>query len=180
MAKETMNVAGIGPNADDKSVLLGNYAGIPSHYSTILNGIQHAAKGKVLYAKGSMIADNDTNYWKVRPLREAIIMAKKSDVVIMCMGLNPSMEGEEGDDYNGCHSGDKADIEFPPCQIELLKEIVAVGKPVIFLNISGSCMNLSLANELCDAVVQVFYPGAEGGEAVADILYGKICKIAGI
>ena len=161
--KETLNVAVIGPNADDKSVLLGNYAGIPSHYSTILNGIQHASKGKVLYARGSMIVDNDPNYWKPLPLREAVIMAEKSDVVILCMGLNPSLEGEQGDAYNGVQSGDKADIEFPPCQTELLKAIAAVGKPVVFLNISGSCMNLSLANELCDAVVQVFYPGAEGG-----------------
>jgi beta-glucosidase len=89
------------------------------------------------------------------------------------MGLNPSMEGEEGDAYNGCNSGDKTDIELPPSQAKLLKEIAAIGKPIIFINISGSCVNLSLPNECCDAVLQVFYPGAEGGQAVADILYGK-------
>lgn len=171
--KQTTNVAVIGPNADDISILLANYQGTPSHHSTILHGVQQHAEGKVLYARGCHIYDDGYYYWQEQPLREAIIAAKKSDVVVMCMGLNPSMEGEEGDAYNGCNSGDKADIELPPSQVKLLKEIVAVGKPIIFINVSGSCVNLSLPNNCCDAILQVFYPGAEGGIAVADILYGK-------
>lgn len=173
--REDMNLAVIGPNADDKSVLLGNYNGTPSHYSTVLQGIQHAAKGQVLYARGCHIFDDKSYDWQEQPLREALIAAKKSDAVILCMGLNPSMEGEEGDAYNGANSGDKADIELPPSQIRLLKEVAAMGKPMIFVNITGSCVNLSLPNELCGAILQAFYPGAEGGDAVADVLFGKVC-----
>lgn len=168
------SVAVIGPNADDKSVLLGNYNGTPSKYSTILSGIQNATDAKIYYARGCHIYDDGFYAWQEQPMREAIIAAQKSDVVIMCMGLNPSMEGEEGDAYNGTNSGDKNDIELPASQIKLLEEIVKVGKPIVFLNIAGSCVNLTKADETCNALVQVFYPGAEGGNAVADILFGKV------
>jgi beta-glucosidase len=167
-------IAVIGPNADDKSVLLGNYNGTPSRYTTILKGIQDAADARVYYARGCHIYDDGFYAWQEQPMREAIIAAQKSDVVIMCMGLNPSMEGEEGDAFNGTNSGDKRDIELPLSQLKLLEEIVKVGKPIVFLNISGSCVNLTKADETCNAVVQVFYPGAEGGNAVADILFGKV------
>jgi len=172
--KNVKTIAVIGPNADDISVLLGNYNGTPSKYSTILKGIQDATDAKVYYAKGCHIYEEETDDWREKPLREAIIAAQKSDVVIMCMGLNPSMEGEEGDAYNGADSGDKNDIELPRSQKKLLEEVLKVGKPVIFVNVSGSCVNLSRADEACNAVLQVFYPGAEGGNAVADILFGKV------
>lgn len=172
--KNPKTIAVIGPNADDKSVLLGNYNGTPSKHTTILRGIQDAADAKVYYARGCHIYDDGFYAWQEQPMREAVIAAQKSDVVIMCMGLNPSMEGEEGDAFNGTNSGDKKDIELPPSQIRLLEEIVKVGKPIVFLNISGSCLNLTRADETCNAVVQVFYPGAEGGNAVADILFGKV------
>ena len=72
------------------------------------------------------------------------------------------MEGEEGDGFNGDMSGDKPDIELPVSQKKLLEEIIRVGKPIVFVNVSGSCVNLSRADEACGAVVQCFYPGAEG------------------
>lgn len=172
--KNPKSIAVIGPNADDKSVLLGNYNGTPSKYSTILSGIQNATDSKIYYARGCHIYDDGIHSWQEQPLREAIIAAQKSDVVVMCMGLNPSMEGEEGDAYNGTNSGDKNDIDMPASQLKLLEEIIKVGKPIVFLNISGSCINLVRADETCNAVMQVFYPGAEGGNAVADILFGKV------
>lgn len=172
--KNPGKIAVIGPNADDKSVLLGNYEGTPARYTTILRGIQDAAPGKVYYARGCHIYDDEMYSWQEKPLREAIIAAQKSDVVILCMGLNPTMEGEEGDAYNGALGGDKADLELPASQKKLLEEIIKVGKPIVFLNVSGSCINLTRADEACNAVLQVFYPGAEGGNAVADILFGKV------
>ena len=171
--KKTQRIAVIGPNADDKSVLLGNYNGTPTEYYTLLRGIMEESESKVLYARGCHIYDDAYYAWQEQPLREALIAAEKSDVVVLCMGLNPSMEGEEGDAYNGANSGDKADINLPQSQLKLLNEIKKAGKPIVFLNVSGSCVGLTEADACCDAVVQVFYPGAMGGKAVADVLYGN-------
>lgn len=167
-------IAVIGPNADCVSVLLGNYNGTPSHYTTLLRGIQEAATGKVNYARGCHLYKEADQDWAEHPLREAILAAKRSDVVVLCMGLDPTMEGEQGDAYNGDMSGDKADLELPPCQRELYDEIIKTGKPVIFVNVSGSCIGLARQDEECAAVLQCFYPGAEGGHALADILFGKV------
>lgn len=166
-------IAVIGPNADDKSILLGNYNGTPSQYTTLLAGIQKAASGRVIYAKGCDLFQQPY-YWQEHPLREAVIAAKQADVVVMCMGINPNIEGEESDNYNISAGGDKKDIELPQIQLELLKAIADVGKPIVFVNVSGSCLNLSQADQNCSAVVQFFYGGAEGGNALADILFGKI------
>ena len=172
--KPGTSVAVIGPNADSKSVLLGNYNGTPDQYITLLRGIQEAAEGKVLYARGSHLFEGIVHAWAEHPLREAVLAAQESDVVILCMGLDPSMEGEEGDAYNGANSGDKVDLELPPVQKELFEAVLAVGKPVVFVNVSGSAVNLCRQDETCNAVVQCFYPGAEGGHALADVLYGKV------
>ena len=173
LKSDVKTIAVIGPNADDVSVLLGNYEGTPTRYTTLLRGIQEQFDGQIYAAKGCHIYDGTIHDWAEHPMREAIIAAQKSDVVILCMGLNPSMEGEEGDSYNGAYSGDKPDIELPDTQKELLEEIIKTGKPVVFVNVSGSCVNLSRADEACGAVIQCFYPGAEGGGALADIVFGK-------
>lgn len=179
LASGGKKIAVIGPNADDKSVLLANYNGTPSEYTTLLKGIQQAAEGSVLYARGAHIFETENvNAWHEHPLREAEMIAGMSDVIILCMGLNPSMEGEEGDAYNGDASGDKADIELPKSQKILFEAVYKQGKPIIFVNVSGSAINLKRQDETCDAVLQCFYPGAEGGTALADILFGKISPSA--
>ncbi len=172
--KQGTSVAVIGPNANDASVLRGNYHGTSSRETTILRGIQDASEGSVRFARGCHIfkAEN-TGVWD-RMLREAILAAENADVVVLCMGLNPAMEGEQGDAYNAANSGDKTDLELPAAQRLLAEKIVAVGKPVIFVNVSGSCVNLEYADRNCNAVIQCFYPGAEGGNALADILFGKV------
>ncbi len=167
------SIAVIGPNADDKTVLLGNYNGTPSRYSTLLRGIQDAASGKVRYARGCHIFKDNLGDWEEHPLREAVLAARQSDVVIMCMGLNPLMEGEQGDAFNGADGGDKRDLELPAIQKELYQAVIAAGKPVIFVNVSGSAIDLCDQDRDCAAVLQCFYPGAEGGDALADILFGK-------
>lgn len=176
--KQGMTVAVIGPNADSKAVLLGNYNGTPSRYTTLLRGIQDASEGKVIYARGSHLYKDTLGHWEEQPTNEAILAAMRADVVVLCMGLDPSMEGEEGDAYNGANSGDKKDIALPSVQLELLEKIAELGKPTVFVNVSGSCVDLSYADENCNAVLQCFYPGAEGGNALADILYGK-CSPSG-
>ena len=167
-------IAVIGPNSDRFSVLIGNYNGNPSKYITPLRGIQEEFDGKVLFSAGCHPVDMGSCMWGGYPVREGVICASKADLVIMCMGLNPGIEGEEGDAYNGDVAGDKRDIELPEPQRKLYEEVMKLGKPIVFVNISGSCVSLCDQNERCDAVIQCFYPGAEGGRALADVLFGRV------
>ena len=167
-------IAVIGPNADSKDVLLGNYNGTPSRYTTLLRGIQDGSDNRVIYAVGCHLYKDVIGEWSEHPENEALIAAKQADVVIMCMGLDPRMEGEEGDAYNGDLSGDKSTIELPKVQKDLIEKIVQIGKPTVFVNVSGSCVALGYEKENCNAILQCFYPGAEGGDALADIIFGKV------
>jgi beta-glucosidase len=174
--KDGLKIAVIGPNADNKAVLLGNYNGTPSKYTTILKGIQDEAanhNSSVRYARGSNSFKESNPTWEEVPKYEAIIAAKKSDIVILALGLNPQIEGEEGDAFNSDFAGDKADLEWPKCQKELYDEIIKVNENVILVNVSGSCINLSAPKEECKAIIQCFYPGSLGGKALANILFGK-------
>ena len=172
--KGKKTIAVIGPNADSKDVLLGNYNGTPSRYTTLLRGIQDGSDNRVIYAVGCHLYKDVIGDWAEHPENEAIIAAKQADIVILCMGLDPRMEGEEGDAYNGDLSGDKSTIELPQVQRELIKKIVEIGKPTVFVNVSGSCVALGYEKENCNAILQCFYPGAEGGDALADIIFGKV------
>jgi len=171
--KNPRTVAVIGPNADATNVLLGNYNGTPSRYATLLRGIQEGCDAKVLYAAGCDVwkdrQDHDGKF-----VKEAVIAARMADVVVLCVGLNPQMEGEEGDAYNSDMSGDRDTLELPRPQRGLIEAVVATGTPVVLINVSGSCVNLSYEKEHCAAVLQCFYPGAEGGHALADILFGRV------
>ncbi len=164
--KRDMKVAVIGPNADEKLVLLGNYYGYPTHTSTFLEGIQKKAEN-IYFARGytpsfAYEKENDT------PMYEAFIAAEKSDVVVMFMGLDPTVESEECD-----FDGDKKDLEMPEKQKVLYELVKKAGKPIVYVNVSGSCVNLEKQKDECNALVQCFYPGAEGGEAFAEILFGE-------
>ena len=172
--KNGVKVAVIGPTADSREVLLGNYNGTPDEDYTLLRGIKEDSEGQVFYARGCHIFRDVAGDWAENPFREALIAAKQADVVILCMGLDPTMEGEQGDAYNGANGGDKADLELPSVQKKLIAAIKKLGKPTIFVNVSGSAVALGDPDEWCDAVMQVFYPGAMGGAAFADILYGKV------
>ncbi len=173
--KGIQKLAVIGPNADHIPVLLGNYNGYPSRYSTFLRGLQDNFEGEIRYSKGCHhYIDSRKNPWMEDLTREAVLAAKWADAVVLFMGLDPSMEGEEGDAFNGANAGDKADLQLPDSQKRLWKAVLAAGKPVIFVNVSGSAVDLHEQKEKAAALLQVFYPGAEGGQAVADILIGKV------
>lgn len=167
-------IAVIGPNADSKEVLLGNYNGTPSRYTTLLRGIQEGTEAEVRYARGCHLWEEKNGIWDEHPLREAVLAAEWADVVILCMGLDPRMEGEEGDAYNADAAGDKNSICLPEVQQALFRAVAAVGKPMVFVNVSGSCLALCEQDAACQAVLQCFYPGAEGGHALADILFGRV------
>ena len=171
-------IAVIGPNADNKNVLLGNYNGWPSKYTTLLKGIQTAAEEnnkKVLYSQGCYLTkDVSESSWEETFEREAVIITKRSDVVILCMGLTPQLEGEEGDAYNSEMSGDKPNINLPKAQLKLYETIRKLGKPIIYVNVSGSAIDLRFADESANAVIQCFYPGQDGGAALADVIFGNV------
>jgi beta-glucosidase len=166
----------IGPNADSRRALIGNYYGTSSRNCTVLEGIRKAAGNRirVLYAEGS-------DLWKEKPdglaepmnrLAEAQTAAEETDLSILCLGLDERMEGEEGGTDTPGEAGDKTTLELPVCQQKLLETVRSTGKPLIVLILSGSALDLAAASK-ADALMQVWYPGAEGGKAIADVLFGK-------
>ncbi|MFW6021948.1 MAG: glycoside hydrolase family 3 C-terminal domain-containing protein [Halanaerobiaceae bacterium] len=176
--KDKLNaVAVIGPNADSKQVLLANYFGLPSKYTTVLEGIQNAVNDdtRVYYAEGCALGETPESFWGNPPttgFAEAVTTAEKSDLVVMCLGLSPEMEGEEGAVANSDGGGDKINLKLPGMQLELLKAIRNTGKPVVLVLLNGSPVELNWADENIDAILEAWYPGEEGGNAVADIIFG--------
>lgn len=167
----------IGPNADNRESLLGNYYGTASRNITALTGIQNAmaGHGRVLYAEGCQLwREHSDHNGPGEQLAEAIIVAKHSDVVVLVLGLDWTLEGEQGDANNFSASGDKFDLQLPPVQRELMEKVLEVGKPTVVLLMAGSAVDVSLAQEKANAVMLTWYPGAGGGDAVADLLFGKV------
>jgi beta-glucosidase len=104
---------------------------------------------------------------------EALRKAREADVVVMALGLAPSLEGEEMDvKVKGFSGGDRTDLEMPEAQAELLKSVVATGKPVVLVLINGSALAVNWAQSHVAAIVEAWYPGEEGGTALADVLFG--------
>lgn len=176
--EEIKTVGVIGPNADSRIAMIGNYYGTSSRYTTILEGIQNEA-GKdirVLYSEGCQLWKESAEGLARRQdrLSEALIVAEHSDVVILCLGLDETLEGEERDQGNGVGSGDKKDLLLPEVQRELLDKLLEQDTPVILCLLAGSAVDVSAAQEKAAAVLQAWYPGAGGGKSVADILFGKI------
>lgn len=172
----------IGPNAFSRRALEGNYQGTASEYVTVLDGIRAAAgenNARVLYAEGCHLYKDRVSVLALSNdrLAEARSVAKRSDCVILCLGLDADIEGEEGDTGNEFASGDKINLDLPGKQQLLLEETVkaANGKPVIAVLISGSALAVTWADENAgvNGIMQAFYPGAQGGRAIADIIFGK-------
>ena len=168
----------IGPNADSRAALIGNYHGTSSRYVTVLEGLQDALEGKarVLYGQGChLFKDREENLAVPGDrLSEALTVAEHSDAVVLVLGLDETLEGEEGDTGNAAASGDKLDLLLPESQRRLLDAVLAVGKPTVICLMAGSAIDLGAGAEKANAVLLTWYPGARGGRAVADILLGKV------
>lgn len=167
----------VGPNADSRAALIGNYHGTSSRYITVLEGIQDEAGDdiRVLYSQGChLYKDKVENLaWNQDRISESVITAEHSDVVVICVGLDETLEGEEGDTGNSDASGDKKDLHLPKVQEELIEKVTAVGKPTILVLMAGSAIDLNYPDANCNGILQAWYPGARGGKAVADLLFGK-------
>ncbi len=176
-------IAVIGPSAKSVEVLKGNYAGIPARPVTILEGIKTIAGPaiEVTYEPGGPLAvrRDRSNRPSPQTLEAAIAAARAADVVIYVGGLNSQLEGEQMGPRSaesqtiGFYCGDRTRIELPPVQTHLLKMLKATGKPIIFIDCSGSAVAMPWEARNLPAILQAWYPGEQGGRAVADVLFGN-------
>jgi beta-glucosidase len=167
LSKEIKKIAVIGPNADSLDVLLGNYNGTPSSYITALGGIRAHFSGETVFAQGCELRKNNTSGFGV-----ALRVTQDTDAIVYCMGLSPKLEGEEGDALSADASGDKLSLKLPGVQEELLELLSQTGKPLIVALFAGSPLDLRKVDQLANAVIQAWYPGQDGGRALAEILFG--------
>jgi beta-glucosidase len=161
-----------GPNASSVDVLLGNYYGVNNRLVTILEGLagQIQPGSQMPYNQGVLLDRNNVN-----PIDWASGNARTSDATIYVMGITGLLEGEEGESLASPTFGDRLDYNLPSAQIDYLRKLKKDNPhPVIAVVTGGSPMNLAEVQEIADAVLLVWYPGEEGGDAVADILFGKV------
>ncbi|MBQ8216980.1 MAG: glycoside hydrolase family 3 C-terminal domain-containing protein [Oscillospiraceae bacterium] len=181
-AENPGTIAVIGPNANSRVALIGNYHGTASRYTTVLEGIQDAVagKGRVLYSEGCHLFKDKAEplAWDDDRIAEAIVVAKRSDKVVLVLGLDETLEGEEGDTGNAAASGDKLDLLLPAPQRRLMDAVLKLNKPSVIILMAGSAIDLGKSAQMANSILLAWYPGAGGGKAVADILFGK-CSPSG-
>ena len=249
LKKNAGKIVVMGPNANDSTMLLGNYNGFPMYAVTILQGIQKKAYN-VQFVDGCRYVDAPANQPNQRRRQDnvnlqanpfgnmgmgdgaamdsaraarfanlpdsvrarfanrmrqrtdsvntlanpearttsarevaasnvsdadLIAQTEDAEVVIFVGGISPRLEGEEMRvNFDGFRGGDRTSIELPEAQRRLLKALHEKGKRIIFVNCSGSAMALVPETEYCDAIVQAWYGGEEGGTALADVLFGDV------
>lgn len=158
-----------GPNATSMEVLLGNYYGFNDRMVTLLEGITgRLPEGMGMeYTAGSMLKHP-------REIKDtwAIEMGQKSDFAIVCCGQSSFLEGEEGESLLSPQNGDRESISLPAVQVEYIKELALSGTKIVLVVTGGSPIALGEVDEFVDAIVFIWYPGMEGGRAVADVLFG--------
>jgi beta-glucosidase len=173
---EIKAISVIGPNADSREALIGSYFGTASRYVTVLDGIRNAVpkETRIYYSSGCHLYKEKPGLAAPRDrFAEAVAIAEKSDVVVLCLGLDANIEGEEADDSNQYASGDKKDLNLPGLQQELMETVNRMGKPVILVLMAGSALAVNWADENVPAIIQTWYPGAEGGRAIAAMIFGE-------
>ena len=185
----------IGPNAADSTMLWGIYFGKPTHTVTPLEGIQSKV-GDVPYltacsitdmtvqemvvGKSTETADGSTTLQmevkgeKVFTIPEILTQAQQAETVIFVGGISPNVEREQASvKLPGFDGGDRTSIELPQVQRDILKALHQAGKKVILVNCSGSAVALTPEQEeTCDAIIQAWYAGEQGGHALADVIFG--------
>lgn len=167
----------IGPNANNRRALVGNYEGTSSRYITISEGIQDYVGDdvRVFYSEGCHLYKEKVGGLSINNdrLSEVKAVCRESDVVIACMGLDSGLEGEEGDEGNQYASGDKPNLDLPGLQEDILKVICESGKPTVLVLLSGSALAINWSDRHIPAIIQGWYPGAEGGKAIAEAIFGE-------
>ncbi len=180
---KTETILVCGANADDTSMMLGNYNGTPSHSVSILQGLKAAVGSNVniIFAKGCplAVAPGDTTESSSPDNVQTLALAKSADVIVYVGGISPKLEGEEMHvNFVGFDGGDRTAVELPAVQENFIESLSATGKPVVYVNCSGSAVAMPWENSHLAAILQAWYPGQSGGTAVADVLFGK-CNPSG-
>ena len=184
LSKNIKTIAVVGPNAEDTDMLNGNYGGRPTaaHTHSLLDGIRAAVPGAtIIYNKscelqryGGGPADftdgqlrrRAPEYVATTDFNALAKSVSAADVIIIIGGISARLEGE---------GGDKKDIELPRVQQDLVRAMHATGRPVIFVNCSGSAIAFGSVEGQYDALLQAWYPGQGGAKALADVLFGDYC-----
>ena len=177
--KKIKTLAVIGPNADNRRALVGNYEGTASRYVTVLEGLEDylGEDVRVVYSEGCHLKKDRTDRLcrANDRLSEVKAVCAMADAVVCVLGLDASLEGEEGDEGNIHASGDKDDLRLPGLQEGILKAAAASGKPVVLVLLAGSSLAVDWAEEHVPAILQGWYPGGRGGLAIAQTLFGDNC-----
>ena len=160
----------VGPTAGAVDALLGSYFGLNERLTTLVEGIAGAAPEGVRldYRPGCQLVAPNVNAHDV-----AAANAARCDVTIACMGLLPILEGEEGDALLSADNGDRMDLGLPTAQQAFLKQLAQSGVKVVLVLTGGGPIALCEAADLAQAILFAWYPGQEGGRAVADVLFGR-------
>ena len=160
----------MGPNANDAEMMWGNYNGTPTATMTILDGI-HNYQPEARFIRGCGHTRNSDSL----RVSDIIYAVRDADIVVFAGGISPRLEGEEMKvNEVGFKGGDRTDIELPKIQRQLLAALHAAGKKVVLVNCSGSAVALEPETSSCDAILQAWYGGEQGGTAVAEILFGDV------
>ncbi len=165
-------IALIGPNAAGREMLWGNYNPIPENTITLADAFRERIPGLVTFPACDLVRE--------QPLTEMEIMETLSavldyDIIVFAGGISPGVEGEEMPvELPGFKGGDRTDIELPAVQRKLLAALHNAGKKIVLVNFSGSAMGLEPETQTCNAIVQAWYPGQEGGAALAEVLFGDV------
>lgn len=167
---ETTSIMVTGPNAAALNVLLGNYYGFNERMITVLEGITEALpEGMGMeFHQGTLLTETGT-----MPKNWSIGMAAASGLTIACMGLSPLLEGEEGEALLAEGGGDRSAIELPKSQVDFLRSLYIAGARIVLVLFGGGPVALGEAEDFAEAILQAWYPGQEGGRALADVLFGN-------
>jgi len=168
---DTRKIFLTGPSATSLEVLLGNYYGFNDQMSTILEGITgRIPEGMGMeYHPGSLLMHPNAIQRTWAPY-----MAQSADLTIICVGSSPLLEGEEGESLLTPNNGDREGIQLPASQVEFIKQLAAHGAKIVLAVTGGSPIALGEIEDMVDAIIFVWYPGMEGGKAVANVLFGDV------
>lgn len=187
--RKNQKIVVMGPNANDSIMQWGNYNGKPTATTTILQGIRRCVGTEVKYVRACTLtrsltnskndkltysADDATGRYATT-CEQVVAEAADADVVVFVGGISPSVEGEQMDvSEPGFKGGDRTDIELPTVQRKMIEALHRAGKRVVFVCCSGSAVAMVPETENAEAILQAWYPGERGGEAVAKVLFGEV------
>ncbi len=168
MQNNQKSIMVVGPNATNADALLANYHGVSPTLVTFVEGITEAAGPATGVQYDMGCTDTDTVHFG------GLWAAGNSDIIIAVVGLTPVSEGEEGDAFMASHGGDRADLSIPRSHLAFLKALRKTNKPVVVVVTSGSAIDIAAIEPYADAIILAWYPGEQGGHALADIVFGKV------